>query len=282
VTPQWGRLAGGVVRALADLGRPPVGADLEVRSNLSIGGGLSSSAAFEVAISCALIAAADWHLDPTDLALAAQRAEHLGSGVLCGMQDQMTSVHGGVFLLDCRTLVITPLHLPDELRVVIIDSGVARDLESSPWAQRRAESFAAAEALGLRVLRDATPEQVADVPRGRHAVHEMQRVWAFADAMQAGAVDALGPLMLASHASSRDDMECSIPALDQLVDCLIDAGAIGARLTGGGFGGCCVALVSAGNADAIADAAADDYRARTGNTPAVIIARAAPGVSEIA
>ena len=97
----------------------------------------------------------------------------------------------------------------------------------------------------MRALRDATLEQVRDEPRGRHAVTEMARVRAFADALRAGDIDALGPLMLASHASSRDDMEVSTPELDALVECLVDAGALGARLTGAGFGGCVVALVPA-------------------------------------
>lgn len=281
VIPEWGRLVAGVTRALAARGRPARGADLVVGSSLAIGGGLSSSAAFEVAVALALGAAAGWHLPPKEIALAAQEGEHLGSGVPCGVQDQMASVTGGVFLLDCRTLAVEPLQLPAELAVVIVDSGVRRSLAGSPWTQRRAESFTVAASLGLRVLRDASPEQVASQPRGRHVVGEMQRVWAFADALRRPDAGALGPLMSASHASSRDDMKCSIPALDTLCECLLRAGAVGARLTGGGFGGCCVALAPAADATRIAARAAGDYRARTANEPHAMVARTAAGAAEI-
>ena len=154
-------------------------------------------------------------------------------------------------------------------------------LEGTPYAQRRAESVAAAAALGVRYLRDASFEQVRDLSRGRHAVTEMQRVRAFADALRAGDLDALGPLMLASHASSRDDMEVSIRELDLLVELLVDAGALGARLTGAGFGGCVVALVAANDADAIAHRACTEYRARTGREPTAWITQAADGAGEV-
>ena len=130
--------------------------------------------------------------------------------------------------------------------MLVVHSGVPRTLEGSPYAQRRAESIEVGDAgSACRALRDATLDQVRDQPRGRHAVTEMARVRAFADALRDGDIDALGPLMLASHASSRDDMEVSTPELDTLVECLVDAGALGARLTGAGFGGCVVALVPA-------------------------------------
>jgi galactokinase len=252
-----------------------------VASNLTIGGGLSSSAAFEVAVALALGAAAGWSVDADDLATACQRAEFAATGVPCGIQDQTASVRGGVFLLDCRTRSVEPLALPHGTAVVIVDSGVSRTLAGSPWTERREESFAVARDLGLRVLRDATPEQVADQARGRHAVSEMARVREFAAAAKAGDAERLGALMLASHASSRDDMEVSIPALDTLVECLTSAGAFGARLTGGGFGGCCVALAPAGDAAAIGAAAAAEYAARSGHTPTAIVAVAAPGAGPL-
>jgi len=281
VEPEWGRLGAAVVRVLAESGRPAIGATLDVRSTLPIGGGLSSSAAFEVAVALALCGAARWRLAPHEFALAAQRAEHLGTGVPCGIQDQTASVTGGVFLLDCRTMAVEPLTLPPDVAVVVVDSGVARDLRSSPWAQRRAESFAVATGLGLRVLRDATPEQVAHEPRGRHAVHEIARVRDFAAALHAGDTAALGPLMLASHASSRDDMECSTPELDTLVEMLMDAGALGARLTGGGFGGCCVALAPTFRATDIGERVQTEYLARTGIATTPIVVHPAPGAGEL-
>jgi galactokinase len=284
VSPAWGRAVGGVTRVLAELGRPAVGADLTISSTVPIGGGLSSSAAFEVAVALGLCDAAAFELAPRDLALGAQRAEHIASGVPCGNQDQLTSVfgqRGHALMIDCRTLEIEPLPLPEQLRVLVVHSGVPRMLAGSPYAQRRAESFEVATRLGLRTLRDANLEQVRDEPRGRHAVSEMARVLAFADALRDGNIDALGPLMLASHASSRDDMEVSTPDLDALVDCLVDAGALGARLTGAGFGGCVVALVPAERADAIAQTATTAYRDRSGRDPIPWIVHAAAGAGPV-
>lgn len=278
--PQWGREVAGVVRVLADLGRPPVGADLTVTSTVPVGAGLSSSAAFAVACALALADAAGFEIDGVELALAAQRAEHTATGVPCGIQDQIASVLGradhAVFL-DCRTLAVEHVALPAELGVLVVHSGIARTLEASPYAQRRAESEAVAAQLGLTVLRDATLDQVRDLPRGRHAVTEMVRVCDFAGALRAGRLDALGPLMLASHASSRDDMEVSIAPLDALVECLVDAGAYGARLTGAGFGGCVVALAPTERVDAIAGAATDRYRALTALEPTAWVVRGADG-----
>ncbi len=280
IRPTWGRGVGGVVRVLADLGRPAVGADLEIDSTLPIGAGLSSSAAFAVAVALALNAAAGFELSPLELALAAQRSEHAASGVPCGTQDPLASVFGragNALLIDCRSLEIEPLAIPASHRIVVVHSGVPRTLEGTPYAQRRAESIAVGTRLGLRALRDATFEQVRDEPRGRHAVTEMARVRAFGDALRDNHIDALGPLMLESHASSRNDMEVSTPELDQLVECLMDAGALGARLTGAGFGGCVVALVPAERADAIASDASHAYRARTQLDPTSWVIRAAEG-----
>lgn len=282
VQPRWGRAVGGVLRVLADLGRPAFGADLDIASTVPIGSGLSSSAAFEVAVALALSDVADFSLSPRELALAAQRAEHVATGVPCGTQDQLTSVFGRAgqaLLIDCRTFEIEPLPLPDAIDVLVVHSGVPRMLEGSPYAERRAESEAIATRLGLRVLRDATLAQVRDEPRGRHVVSEIIRVRAFADALRVGDIPALGPLMLASHESSRDNMEVSIPELDALVECLMNAGAIGARLTGAGFGGCVVALVPSEHADAIAMDATAAYRVRTGLEPTSWIVEAANGAA---
>ncbi len=280
VQPQWGRAVGGVLRVLADLGRPAFGADLDITSTVPIGSGLSSSAAFEVAVALALNDVAGFSLSPRELALAAQRAEHVATGVPCGTQDQLTSVFGRAghaVLIDCRTFEIEPLPLPNAIHVLVVHSGVPRMLEGSPYAERRAESEAVATRLGLRVLRDATLEQVRDESRGRHVVSEMIRVRAFANALRGGDIPALGPLMLASHESSRDNMEVSIPELDTLVECLMNAGAIGARLTGAGFGGCVVALVPSEHAAAISGGATAAYRVHTGLEPTAWIVRAADG-----
>ncbi|MDQ1520072.1 MAG: galactokinase, partial [Actinomycetota bacterium] len=179
VSPSWGRLVAAVVRTLAEAGRRAAGADIAVATNLTIGGGLSSSAAFEIAIALALNDAAGFSLPNRELALAGQRAEHLATGVPCGVQDQMAALCGvedHALLLDCRTFDVSTLPIPRSLRVLIVHSGVPRTLEGSPYAQRRADGEAVAAALGLRALRDATLDQVRDQPRGRHVVSEMQRV----------------------------------------------------------------------------------------------------------
>jgi galactokinase len=268
------------VHTLAEAGRPPLGADLDVSSAVPIGAGLSSSAAFEVAVALALAEVAGFAAGGRELMRAAQQAEHVATGVPCGVQDQMASVFGvadHALLIDCRSLEIVSFPLPTSVRVLVVHSGVERTLERTPYAQRRAESLAVAERLGVAGLRDATLEQVRDEPRGRHAVTEMQRVLAFRDAMVVGDVEQAGALMLASHASSRDDMQVSTPDLDTLVEELVTAGAYGARLTGAGFGGCVVALVPRDGAEAIAADATEAYRRQRGREPTAWFVRAAGG-----
>jgi galactokinase len=280
VVPAWGRPIAALARTLGSAGRAPAGADLDVTSSIPMGAGLSSSAAFEIAVALALGAAAEWTAPVLTLARAAQQAELLALGVPCGLQDQLTSLSGragAALRIDCRTFDVEPIPLPEDLAVLVVHSGVERTLEGSAWAQRRTESLEVARGLGLEVLRDARPEQVRDEPRGRHVVSEIERVRAFADALRAGDVDALGPLLLASHASSRDDMDVSIPELDLLVELLVTHGALGARLTGGGFGGCVVALVPADARARAASGTTRDYRARTGREPAAWVVRPAAG-----
>ena len=163
---------------------------------------------------------------------------------LCGRRDS-------ALLLDCRSLELEPVPLPDGVAVLIVDSGTRRALENTAYAERRAECETIAARLGLASLRNATAEQVGGEPRARHVVSENARVLAFADALRRRDVDALGPLLLASHASLRDDYEVSTPELDALVEQLVSAGALGARLTGAGFGGSVVAVVPAARAAAI-------------------------------
>ncbi len=284
VEPRWGRLVAGVTGALAELGRPPVGIDAAVATNLAIGAGLSSSAAFEVAIALALAEAATWSVDGRELAQACRRAEHAATGVPCGLQDQLVALFGAAehaLVIDCRDLAIEAVPLPEGVAVLVVHSGVPRLLEGSPWAARKAESEAAAAALGLRVLRDATAAAVAGNPRARHVVAEIARVQAFAAALRRGDVDALGQLMCDGHASLRDDMEVSTPELDVLVDSLLAAGAYGARLTGGGFGGCAVALVPAETATTIAGTATLRYSEHTGREPRAFVVRAAAGAGPV-
>ena len=267
VEPAWGRYVAGVVRALADAGRAPVGLDAALSSTVPVGSGLSSSAALEVAIALALRDAAGYELPATELAQACQRGEHLATGVPSGVMDQLVALlgrAGHALLIDCRTLAAEPIALPDALAVLVMHSGLPRALAGSAYADRRADGERVAAELGIPALRDASLDAVRDEPRARHVVTENERVVQFADALRAGDAAALGSLMLASHASLRDDYAVSTAELDLAVDLLVEHGAVGARLTGAGFGGCVVALVPRARVRAVASKAVTRYRAETG------------------
>lgn len=285
VEPDWARYVAGVARTLAELGRDPSGLEGEVASTVPPGSGLSSSAALEVSCALALARTAELELEPRELALACQQAERLATGVPSGVMDQLASLcgrAGHALLLDCRDLSIRYVRVPDTLRVVVVHSGEPRTLATTAYAERRRECEEAAARLGLRSLRDATSEQVVDDPRARHVVSENGRVLATADALERGDERALGPLFAASQASLRDDFEVSTPSLDALVEALLEAGAIGARLTGAGFGGCVVALATPDGAERVADEGARSYAERTGREPRTWLVAASDGASELA
>lgn len=255
----WARHVAAVVDELAALGRPPVGMTGVVRSDLPAGSGLSSSAALQVALAVALAVVAEWEIDPLLLAQACQRAEFAAVGVPCGLMDQAASMmarRGHALLLDCSSLERRHVPIPDGVQVLIIDSGVTRQLEHTPYAQRLAEMERGMALIGGRRPADVTTEELdavmtglAGVPgrRLRHVVTENHRVRLFVAAVEIGEVDviALGAILDASHASLRDDLEVSVPELDRLVEIARRRGALGARLTGAGFGGSVIALVPA-------------------------------------
>jgi len=246
VTPGWARYVAGVVAEL----RPAIGLTGEVTTTLPVGAGLSSSAALEVAVALALGSEASG----LDLALACQRAEQRASGVPCGIMDQLASaagVAGHALRIDCTTLEVEPIRVPDDVEVVVVDSGEPRALAASAYADRAAECQAAQVAIGP--LAEATLADVDRIDdevvrrRARHVVSENRRVDELAAALVTGDRAALGASMGASHASLRDDFEVSTPTIDALVAALVSIdGVIGARLTGAGFGGCVVALVERG------------------------------------
>jgi galactokinase len=284
VSPRWGRYVAGVASALAERGRGQKGATLSFVSTVPAGSGLSSSAALEVACALALSAVADFELPPSELALACQRAEQLATGVPSGIMDQLASIaghEGAALLLDCRTLAYDVVPVPDELAVLVVHSGVERTLEGSAYGERRLACEALAAELGLRSLRDATAEQVADNPYGRHVVSENARVHATAQALAHCDVDALARLLAASHASLRDDYRVSTPELDTLVAALVEAGAIGARLTGAGFGGAVVAVTHDHRVKAVAREATARYRDITSREPTAFVTRPAAGAGPL-
>ncbi|MBM0744215.1 galactokinase [Phormidium sp. CLA17] len=256
----------GCIRVLEAAGYtvPPI--NIFVTSSVSIGSGLSSSAALEVATLRGLRSLLNLDLTDVKIAQFGQQAEIQYAGVNCGILDQMACSLADtehMLFLDTRTLDRQILPFPAGAGIVVIDSGVARSLASSGYNQRRAECEAAARQLGIKALRDVSDPQLAEqLPdpirrRARHVITENNRVLQAAVGISA---QEFGELMNASHASLRDDYEVSVPALDALVDILQNTPDVfGARLTGAGFGGACVALVTAGEENAIAQTALEQY-----------------------
>ena len=237
-TDGWGRYVAAVAHELELLGRAPVGIAGSIRSTLPAGAGLSSSAALEVSVALALCAVAGLELEPLELAKAARRAEHRAVGVPSGIMDQAASLlcrAGHALLLDTATLAYEHVPVPRRLRLVVLDSGIRRSLETTGYAERKRE------------LEQSHPKRV------RHVETENERVLAVAAALRADDRAALGALFRAGHDSLRDDLEVSIPALDRLVDLAYEHGATAARMTGGGFGGAVVVLVEAARAASLAD-----------------------------
>jgi galactokinase len=249
--PRWARYVAGVVAEL----RPTTGFIGEVGTTIPIGTGLSSSAALEVAVALALVG--DDRIDRKQVALACQRAEHRAAGVPCGIMDQLTSLLGvadHALLMDCATLDVTPVRIPDGIAVVVIDSGERRELSGVGYAERRADVERAGELLGPLPEASLSDVDTIDDPlvrkRARHVVTEIARVHAFVDALSAEDVSTAGALMTQSHESLRDNHEVTTPTLDALVARLVAVpGVHGARLTGGGWGGCVVALADEGALD---------------------------------
>jgi galactokinase len=278
VEPAWGRFVAGVVQVLTERGAHFRGLELSVSSTVPAGSGLSSSTALAVALTLALAEEAQLELDRREAAQLALEAEVRATGVPGGLMDQLASLFGEVdhaLLIDCRTLAIEPIRMPERISVPVIHSGKPRTLADSEYAERRAVCQQAAADLGLAALRDATLDQVRDNPRARHVVTENARVLACADALRAGDVETVGSLMVASHASLRDDFAVSTRELDLLVELLVEAGAFGARLTGAGFGGCVVAVAARDDATDVLDRAADRYQAATGLEPLGFVAHPA-------
>ena len=275
------------------------GANLLINSDVPVGGGLSSSAALEVAVATALLDLAEVQLDSTTIAWLCQRAENEVVGAAVGIMDQYAATQakpGHALVLDCRRLQHRHIPLPSGIRIVACNSMVRHSIADGSYGDRRGECAAAVEKLsgrapGLSSLRDAdlvlleqARTELGDVlyRRARHVVTENARVIRAAQALDDGDLDALGRLMADSHRSLRDDFEVSIPELDFLVAAAAEQpGVYGARMTGGGFGGCTVNLVREDAVDAFRERIVTRYEASTGLTPAVYISGAAGAAGPI-
>jgi galactokinase len=280
----WRSYLRGTATSLAQRGLSQGGAKLAISGTIPRGAGLSSSASLCVAIARALAAAGGINApEQRELAFAAQSAEHEWAGVNCGIMDQMAiaaGTPGSALLLDCRSLATRVVSLPQDWAVMIVQSGVKRGLVDGHYNQRRRDCEAAAAALGVASLRDATPVQVergnidAKIrQRAWHVVCEIARTAAMVDAIERVDLVTVGRLLGESHASLRDEFEVSVPAVDGLVDQL--AAAIGsqggARMTGGGFGGAVVAILKRDAIAQVRAAVEATYRTPDGAVPEFLI-----------
>jgi galactokinase len=290
----WSAYVLGVAWALREAGVPVQGADVVVDSAVPGGAGLSSSAALECSVGLALCDLAGVDVDRTSLALAGQRAETDVVGAPVGVMDQMASVHGrsgAAVFLDCRSMEVQSVPLPLDalgLSLLVVDTRVAHAHATGGYGARRRACEQAAQQLGVAALRDVTLEQLEaagleDEPlrRARHVVTENARVLEAVRALGAGDVQALGPLMAASHASLRDDFEVSVVELDTAVEAAVAAGALGARMTGGGFGGSAIAVVAKDRVDQVSAAVLEAAQDAGLRAPEVYVVAASDGARRL-
>jgi len=297
-SPKWSNYIRGVLAGFQNRGEKIPALDLAFMSTVPLGGGLSSSAALEVCTATLIEAATGKKIDPVEKALLAQKAEHDFAGVPCGIMDQFISAlgrEGHLLLLDCRTRKTEFVPMSDpSVELLIVNTNVKHELSGGEYAERRAECEAAAEILGVKSLRDVTAEQLERgknklsavvYRRARHVIGEIERTIRAAKDIRASNWLGAGNLMYASHASLRDDYEISCAELDAVVEIAETignkGGIYGCRMTGGGFGGCCVALVKAGDMDAITKKIAADYKTKTGIEAAIFSSRPAAGATII-
>jgi len=272
----WGAYVAAVARELDALGRPPVGLAGSVSSTVPAAVGLSSSAALEVCCAVALCDVAEFPVTGMQLAELCQRAELRAVGVPCGVMDQAAIVlgcAGHALLLDCATPEHEHVPFPEDVAIIVIDSGERRELAASAYAERRREVE-----RGLAGADDDVARR-----RMRHVHSENERVRLAVRALREARLDELGPLFRASHDSLRDDFEVTTPTLDRLVDLCYELGAIAARMTGGGFGGAMIALATVEEAADLAGRVTSSFAPeRGGPVPRWGVMRPSDGAARVA
>ncbi|MFH8517609.1 galactokinase [Streptomyces gelaticus] len=297
----WAAYPAGVVWALREAGHPVTGADIQLTSTVPTGAGLSSSAALEVVTAFALNDLFELGLSAQELAVLGQRAENAFVGVPCGVMDQMASAcctEGHALHLDTRDLTMrqVPFDLAaGGLQLLVVDTQVKHALGDGAYAERRAGCEAGAAALGVRTLREVPYDSLGaalDTLAGsgvdesvvryvRHVVSDNQRVEQVMALLDAGDVRAAGPVLDAGHASLRDDLRVSCPELDLVVSAAVAAGALGARMTGGGFGGSAIVLVEEEQADMVAKSVLEAFAAAGHATPRIFPAVPSAGARRL-
>lgn len=291
----WANYVRGVIAGLVERGCAIGGADLAISGNIPQGAGLSSSAALEVAVGETFKSLFGLDISEKDIALVGQQAEHEFVGTKCGIMDQLVSATGKAgkaLLIDCRTLETTSVPVPDDLAILIIDSHVSRGLVDSEYNARRQECEEASRILGVKALRDISLDELTsridELPlvvarRARHVVSENERTLEAAEALATSHIRHLSRLMAASHASMRDDFEITVSPIDLIVE--IVGGVIGeeggVRMTGGGFGGCVVALLPPSLVPEVKTALRQRYQSETGIRETIYVCNAVGGASEI-
>lgn len=293
----WTAYPLGVIWALVQAGTPIEGLDLYLDSTVPSGAGLSSSHAIECSVALALRDLTDSPLSINDLVYVTQKAENDFVGAPTGILDQsasLLSTDGHALFLDCRTLEsqAVPLAMAQAgLLMLVIDTRVAHAHADGGYAARRASCELGAEVLGVAALRDVGPERLPEAAglldeqtfrRVRHVVTEDQRVIDTVAILEAEGPAAIGDLLTASHLSMRDDFEISCPELDLAVETALAAGALGSRMTGGGFGGSAIALIKAESQEAVSKAVVAAFAAAGFTTPDLFLVSPAPGARRLA
>ena len=296
--PGWASYVAGVAWALRQNGSDVPGLDVVVDGDIPVGAGLSSSAALECAVAVSWNDLGGLGLSLDALAAAARRAENDVVGAPTGVMDQMASLHGRaghLVFLDTRSLAVEPVPFDPPsagLALLVIDSKAPHALVDGEYAERRRSCERAVEMLGVRALRDVGLDDLDDAlarldddmlrKRVRHVVTENARVLEVVAVLRAHEnLSAIGPALTASHASMRDDFEITVPEIDTVVTAALGAGAHGARMTGGGFGGCVLALVDADAVEPVVRAVEAAYDAAGFHPPVAFVATAADGARRL-
>ena len=284
----WANYPIGVIKVLREAGFAIGGLRLRVGSNLPLGSGLSSSAAFEVATAVAALELSGLSMEAMALAQLCQKAENEFVGVRCGLLDQASSVFGKedeIILLDFRAITARTVPLSPSVALLLVDPGVPHELSGGEYNERRSQCHAAAAALGVKALRDVTSEALSSSSldplirsRALHITGENERVLAGVAALQSGQMRQFGQLMFQSHESSKCNFQNSTAFLDALVEIAATIpGVLGARLTGGGFGGSTIWLVEGDKAEKILSRVLEAYHQKTGVTCKALITKASQG-----